>query len=279
MVDINKTRILVMMSVYVGDRPLAFYYAVKSILDQTYKNLVVCIFVDGKLNHNLYRVVELFETNVRINVVFSLENVGLAKALNTIIDANLEGEQHLAYFCRMDSDDIAHLNRFEKQIDYLENHNAVDVVGGNCIEFGKSNYVSSKFLSHYDIVEKFVVQVPFIHPTVVFRRRVFESGIRYPEESYLTEDLFLWIKLINRGFTLANIPDVVLSFRVTNSTYLRRASFRKAYCELCARLEFIVEHRVISMRNIALAITIFMLKSMPASILKLSYKIRRYFRC
>ena len=64
----------------------------------------------------------------RIRYFINEKNMGLVKSLNKAL-GYAKGE----FIARMDADDISLPNRFEKQIDYLNNHPDVDFMGARCI--------------------------------------------------------------------------------------------------------------------------------------------------
>ncbi|HFP9581128.1 TPA: glycosyl transferase, partial [Escherichia coli] len=104
---------------------------------------------------------------------------------------------------------------------------SIDVIGGYCTEFGSEFALKVKKvpLEHNDIVNYSALRCPFIHPTVMFRSRVFDSNIRYPVNTYYSEDLALWYILLANGYKFANIPEILLKYRITEDTLFRRKGF------------------------------------------------------
>ena len=81
--------------------------------------------IDGERNDNLETVIESVEDD-RLEIVNNIENRGLAATLNDLLEmCRNDGNEFIA--C-MDSDDIAVLDRFEKQLSFLWKHTDVDVV-------------------------------------------------------------------------------------------------------------------------------------------------------
>ena len=58
----------------------------------------------------------------------------------------------------------------------------------------------------------------------MMRREVVDMGYRYDETLRMSEDLDLWLRLMNKGLRLANLPDTVLDFRVMNNFLEKRSS-------------------------------------------------------
>ncbi len=97
--------------------------AILSILNQTYSNLEL-IIVDDASTDETYSVIKSF-TDKRIVLERNENNKGIAFSTNRAIEI-AKGN----YIALMDDDDIAFPRRLEYQIDYLENHKDIDIIGG-----------------------------------------------------------------------------------------------------------------------------------------------------
>jgi len=85
----------------------------KSVLQQTYKNIEVLIFDDASRD-NTYGLRKKI-TDDRIKRFRSEKNLGPYKGLNYLLD-KAQGE----YIAIQDHDDIWHSEKLEKQIDFLQ---------------------------------------------------------------------------------------------------------------------------------------------------------------
>jgi glycosyltransferase involved in cell wall biosynthesis len=183
--------------------------AIQSIIDQTYINFELLLLDDGSTD-NTKSIIEGFK-DARIKVLFESENKGIVYQLNKGIEY-ARGE----YIARMDADDIAFPERFQKQVDFLEDpqNYRIDILGTDAVSTGSS----IKPIIHQNYLPK---QISFmlnfkcviLHPTVFIRRRVFDQGIRYPQNYTYAEDYALW-RLIDKGYNIAIIPNVLLSYRI-----------------------------------------------------------------
>ena len=91
--------------------------AINCILHQTYTNWEL-ILIDDCSSDNTYNVAKrISESDDRIKLFKNERNLTLAPTLNKCLE-KANGE----YIARMDGDDICTLNRFEKEIAFLENH-------------------------------------------------------------------------------------------------------------------------------------------------------------
>lgn len=243
---------------------------------QTYKNFVLYICFDGPLDQEKKDVIYSYRDLFSIVVIENKENKGLAYSLNRMIDLVIKSN-NIAYIARMDTDDICFPERFEKQIAFMNANEKISVSGTWCIEF---NEVGEKFLKKMDsdhdlLVKSIFKKSPFIHPTVIFRKNVFMDGIRYRVDTYLSEDLFLWIQLIDKGFYFGNIQEPLLLFRTSESLYHRRKGINKAFSELKGRFNGMKKLNALTLKNIYYSLSYFALRLMPVYLIKIAYKYLR----
>lgn len=214
----------VLMSVYKNDNPNFLKLALNSIYEaQTRKPDEIVVVFDGPLNEGLYKILNEFRNGKEDIVKYYQQekNKGLGEALR-IGSEKCNGD----YIFRMDSDDISVDDRFEKQIAYIETHPDIDVVGGNIEEFKES--INEKklrkrvyFMNHNDIVKMSKHRNPMNHVTVAIKKEsLFKAG-GYLPLSYV-EDYYLWIRMINKGFKLANLEDALVYVRIGNGFTTRR---------------------------------------------------------
>ena len=146
------------------------------------------------------------------------------------------------YYARMDADDIALPDRFEKQVKFLKEHSEVDVVGGAIEEIDGNDVLRGKHiaypLTHEDCRKFFRYRDPLAHPAVMFRARFFEkvSG-GYRNEYRKNQDTMLWYDGFMNGCVFANMHDVLLHFRVNDDFYKRRKGWKRAIQMLRNRLK------------------------------------------
>ena len=108
------------MSVYNGMPYLK--EAVKSILNQSYKNLEF-IIVDDASTDESWRYLKRLRDK-RLKLIKNNKNLGLAASLNKALKVT-KGD----YIVRMDADDISHPNRLEIQLAFMKRNPKVDICG------------------------------------------------------------------------------------------------------------------------------------------------------
>jgi glycosyltransferase involved in cell wall biosynthesis len=220
----------VLMSVYIKDNPLFLNQALISIWDnQILKPNQLVLVLDGKLSDGLNEVIDNWIHKLENNLIIikNRDNIGLTKSLNKAIPyCNSE------YIARMDADDISDSKRFMLQVEFLNMNKNIDVLGGAILEFNHNNKRFKRIFprNQKEILKKIAIASPFSHPTVIFRRKVFLDGNRYDEKHITSQDISFWFHLLNKGYKLANLEEVVLKYRITSETAKRR-SFKKAFGE------------------------------------------------
>ena len=216
----------VLMSVYKNDDPEFLRQALVSTYEeQTRKPDEIVIVFDGPLTEELCSVLNDFR-NGKEDVVFFYPqevNRGLGEALR-IGSGYCTGD----YIFRMDSDDINHPMRFEKQANFVETHGDVDVVGTDISEFYQSHNEPNQRsrvcpAEHKDIVEMGKTRNPMNHVTVCMKRDALEKCGGY-ESLLLLEDYYLWLKMIVSGCKLANLHENLVYVRVGNGFESKRSS-------------------------------------------------------
>ena len=221
---INK--IAVILPVYKKDKVEYMSKAVESIVLQTYKEIHIFIGVDGPVGKDIESYFNLIESQDKITIVRFEKNRGLACVLNDLLD--LCFKEGYEYIARMDADDISTTDRFEKQMVYLVAHPEIDVVGGAINEIDEEGKYRGKTIvypeSPQGCREFFAKRNPHAHPAVLFRKSFFDklNGKKYRPEYRQNQDTMLWYDGMMAGTQHANIPDVVLNFRMTNAMFKKR---------------------------------------------------------
>lgn len=222
----------VLMSVYKNDDVGFFETALNSVTtEQTLKPLQAVVVCDGPVDAAVDAVIEKARNvnpEIEFTVIKKSENKGLAAALNTGL-----AECKYAWVARMDSDDIAVPDRFEKQFLYLRSNPSVSVLGSYVSEFEtdpqKPVSMRAVELTHAEIVEMAKTRSPMNHGTVVYRKDDILKLGGYSENFGKLEDYKLWVDAITAGLSFANIPDITVLMRIGNGFIERRSNKREIH--------------------------------------------------
>lgn len=238
-------KIAVILPVYKNDKVPYVHSSVDSILNQTYQDVTLYVGVDGLVGDDLRNCLQEYESK-GVYIQWFLENRGLAMVLNDLLAK--AREDGFEYIARMDADDISKPERLEKQMAFLQDHPEIDVVGGSIEEIDENSESRNKTIvypsSPKECYEFFSKRNPHAHPAVLFRWSFFEKleangqfntngnvtptdfkneyGKWYRPEYRQNQDTMLWVDGMSKGTQHANIPDVVLRFRFTNSLFEKR---------------------------------------------------------
>lgn len=221
----------VLLSLYIKEHPSYLKQSLDSLLTQTLLPDEVILVKDGQLTEELDAIVSDYAVRYPILKVIPLsKNQGLGKALN-------EGLKHCSYdlVARMDTDDIAKPDRFEKQVAVFERYPEVDVCSAWVDEFEKNvDCVSSvrKLPEHHEEIAQYAKsRNPVNHPVVMFRKSAVLAVGGY-RHFPLFEDYYLWIRLLNAGAKFYNIQESLLYFRISSDMFKRRGGWEYAVDEI-----------------------------------------------
>lgn len=169
----------------------------------------------------------------RMDWTISPAAVGLAAGLNRLIDRVLERPE-FGLLARMDADDVSVEGRLARQRDYFQEDPGLDILGTACRERDEDgNFLQTKSIpaTHEEILGRLPWRNPMNHPTVMLRRRVFESGLRYRTNVRLMEDYFLWVDAAAAGFRFANLTEPWLEYTRDPGFFGRRSGWGQACAE------------------------------------------------
>ena len=211
--------------------------AVDSILNQTFGDFEFIIIDDGSTNNSVEYLKSLQDQ--RVKIIRNDTNIGITKSLNIGLRA-AKGK----YIARMDSDDIAFPDRFEKQYAFMESHPDVFVCGAKVrqikdkllpatqqadqpkkesVFFKDKNLRRKKNTGITDIkkvedMESYRVRMLFgnpgpMHPTAFLNHeKLIKSHIEYDEEFVYAQDYNLWMRISSIG-QICILPEELLYYR------------------------------------------------------------------
>lgn len=220
------------MSVYNARNEDEFDKAIESILRQQGVELELIIYDDGSDEAGrklLSRVLKWDEENCisyrdyRVRLISSDEHRGIARGLNSCIDI-----ANGRFIARMDADDISKPDRLMIEAGELDVNHDIDFVGCGAYLFDDKGIYGKRMLPTHPAIDDYLKFSPYIHPTVMFRRELFDQ-YRY-DESVVTaqcEDYELFLKLYEHGIKGMNIPECLYEYREDTDSYHRRTLKRR----------------------------------------------------
>lgn len=229
----------VLMSVYYKENPDFLTAAINSVISQTLKPKEIVVVKDGLLTNELDTVIYGFVDSYSdlFKIISLQKNSGLGEALQI-------GVENCSYdlIARMDSDDISHPERFEKQIPYMYTNSEIDVLGSWILEFDEhpntEQYIRKVPLHTNEILLYSKRRNPLNHMTVVFRKKaVLKAGNYQP--LLWNEDYYLWVRIINQGSKIQNLEETLVYVRAGDELFKRRGGLTYIKNEFILQREFL----------------------------------------
>jgi glycosyltransferase involved in cell wall biosynthesis len=206
--------------------------AVCSILDQTFRDFEFIIVDDGSSDNTAVILQKYVNADSRVKIIRQA-NEGMIPALNR--GCRLA---HGRFIARMDADDISLPQRIERQVEFLERHPEIGILGTWARRIDETGSIVGDWcLSPNPKVLKWshFFHVCVIHPTVMMRREVLEKLNFYRPDATHAEDRDLWLRA-SAITEFSNVPEILLKFRIWGKSTSRRLGreYRETQTKLLA---------------------------------------------
>ncbi len=264
----NQPGVTVGIPFHAGIKAEYFRQAVESILSQTLPPQQLHLIQDGPVPEDLAGPARSYAAAHRfIRYLVIPVNSGLPYALNLSILSS-----DTRYYARMDADDISHPWRLQKQVAYLEGHPEIDILGTWALEFrqnpvAEEGVLKKMPLGREKIESLFHYRDPFVHPSVMFRRSVFERIGLYDPRFRTNQDTELWARALRLKVGVANLPEVLLYFRA-EGVVKKRANPASLYRLAKARYRY----NTWSLKYNVLKITSLLFRLLPSRLQEWGYR-------
>lgn len=185
--------------------------AVRSILDQTLRDIELIVIDDGSTDGTPGLLDQIADTRLR---TFSNPHRGVARSANTGTEMATA-----ATIARMDADDFSYPSRLEKQLALLE-HNDLDVVGCQVRIVNAqqmpvpsldryARWINEETISSEQIRALRFVEFPIVNPTILARRSFFELGF---QDNGYPEDYDLMLRAAEQGLKFGKVREVLFEW-------------------------------------------------------------------
>ena len=195
----------VLMPVY-NTKPEYLSQAIDSILSQTFSRFELLIYNDGSTNRETLDVLERYaRQDARVRVIHASQNRGVVAARNRLVE-----EASYSLCANMDSDDMAHPNRLERQVAIFEKYPDLGACGAWFHRFPSDSTVCLPTVPGY---LDFLRENCLGNSTVMFNKDLFSRyGLRFDESLLFCEDYDLYSRAA-RYMKIANLPEVLVEYR------------------------------------------------------------------
>ena len=190
----------------------------ESLLNQTFSDFCILAVNDASTD-NTGKILETYAAkDARLRVYHFSENQGEPAVMQFAMD--MLNYMNVEYVARMDADDICVPHRFEKQVQYLDEHPEIDILGSNALLFNngqtdKATKVSTLPLLDKDIKAHFsLARDNIINPSSMWRHSSIKAlGINYAQTA-TAPDFHMWVQCALHKKTFANLPEPLLLYRL-----------------------------------------------------------------
>lgn len=204
-------RVTVLMTVFNDERFVGA--AIESILGQTFTDFELIIVDDGSRDGTPAILARYQSLDDRVSVIRQ-ENAGTTRAANHGL-AHARGE----YVARLDSDDRSFPDRLQIEVDFLDAHPDVALVGGGSeIIDEEGNTVGLRNVHTNDPARVLRHRCVYQQSDVMFRRSVVQSLGGYRDKFRNAQDYDLWLR-ISEVAPVAKLTDVFGQWRVNAGGY------------------------------------------------------------
>lgn len=228
------SKVTVLMSVYNGESFLR--KAIESILNQTYQDIEFVIYDDCSTD-STQRIISSYKDS-RICYRRNDSNRGLTFNL-----ADGVNRSEAKYIVRMDADDIAFPERIKSQVEWMNCHPDISIMGTSVAYFCEKPGdcgISHQPCDNEAIKAKLFIDFTLMHPSIIIRRKsLVNHGINYNPEYRYSQDHALYFDCIKAGLKFANLPTPLLYMRAHEGSISRHRHTAQQECSCMARTRFL----------------------------------------
>ena len=225
----NKPLVSVVLVACNVDRFLA--ESIESVLGQTYPEFEFIIIDFGSTDRSEAIAASYAAKDIRIKR-HKIPPCSLPEARNT--GCFLARGQYIAI---MDADDVSLPNRLLWEIEFMEKHPEVGVVGG-AVQWinahGRPLQTAQHPVGHREIQSDLKTHCVLWHPTVLIRKEAFVLVGGYRRAFTVSHDYDLWLRIAEHC-QIANLERVVLQYRMHAFQVSLRKRMQQTLCKLAAQ--------------------------------------------
>lgn len=193
--------------------------ALDSLYAQSYKDFKIIMCDDGSTDNTFEIARQYAESHDNIILIRNDKNIKLAATLNKCIEY-VDTE----YVARMDGDDKSHPDRFEKEIQFLDDHPEYAFVSCPMRYYDENGIWMVGHQLEKPLVRDFYKNNLFCHAPMMMRTSVLREVGGYTDEPWTVrcEDYYLWYKVYKAGYLGYNIQEPLYDMRDNRDAFKRR---------------------------------------------------------
>ncbi len=248
----DPTKISVIIPTY--NREVTLERAIKSVLDQTYKNFELIVIDDGSTD-NTSQIIDKYSGKIRY---FSKLHAGVSSARNLGLEKS-EG----TWVSFLDSDDYWLPGKLERQIEYLTNHPGMMILQTEeqWIRNGVPVNPMKKHKKRSGWIFRYCLPLCIVSSSaVLIHQKVFNDVGVFDESFPVCEDYDLWLRIATK-YQIGLIPEKLIVKTGGHADQLSRKywgmdRFRVRALEKVLNEDLTIEHRKLVLEQIVKKLTI-----------------------
>lgn len=187
-----------------------------SVFSQSFKDFELILVNDGSTDKSRDIMLE-YAKHPNVRLLENQYNEGIPVSRNRALLA-AQGE----YVAIHDGDDVSLPDRFAKEVDFLDQHSDVDILGGYAIKIshtgeflGNMCYPPTGTAEAFMVITRYKLN-PIIDPSCMYRKDVVleNGGYSMVPELRTALDFHLWCRLLVKGHKLANLQEPLIKYRI-----------------------------------------------------------------
>ena len=191
-----------------------------SAINQSYKSLEIIIIYDDVNKTDIEFLKKIAKKDNRIKIIENSEKMGAGKSRNIGIERS-KGK----YIAFLDADDIWHLDKLKKQINFMEqyeyfiSHTTYSIINENKDILGKR--VAKNFFRLSEILKSCDIGTS----TVVLHKNLITQNVKFASLA-TKEDFVLWLRILKNNVSIYGLNED-LTFWTKSKNSLSSSTFQK----------------------------------------------------
>jgi glycosyltransferase involved in cell wall biosynthesis len=210
----------------------------QSVIAQTYKNWECIIVNDGSPDNTEAVAQEWCKKDHRF-IYLKKENGGLSSARNAGLKI-AKGD----YIQFLDSDDLLHKNKLQKQITHLNETTDIVICDFFPFDHDSGDFLKIRYMNPFpneqnyknDVIIKWETELSIPCHCILFKKELLkqDAQLQFDESLPNHEDWVFWVKLFYNSKGIHNINEVLVSYRIHNKSMCADTNLMKrGFTEAC----------------------------------------------